>query len=82
MAKSQKNHEVGQEISTLCNKCKSEMVHVITTVKDGKIKKLLTCLENVPRGTFVSNLQLQHRHKQQNKVIHLPSIPYRGIIYI
>lgn len=41
MAKSQKNHEVGQEISTLCNKCKSEMVHVITIVKDGKIKKVM-----------------------------------------
>lgn len=41
MTKIQKDYEVGQEVSCQCSKCKSEMVHVITVVKDGKIKKVM-----------------------------------------
>lgn len=40
MAKAKKL-EVGKEIETYCNKCKSKMVHVITTIKDDKIKKVM-----------------------------------------
>lgn len=33
--------EVGEEIFTECKKCKAEMYHVITAVKDGVIKKVM-----------------------------------------
>ena len=35
------NAEVGQELITECKKCKSEMTHVITVIKDGVIKKVM-----------------------------------------
>ncbi len=33
--------EVGQELETHCTRCKMEMLHVITVVKGGKIKKVM-----------------------------------------
>lgn len=33
--------EVGREIETFCPKCKTEMVHRITVVKDDKIRKVM-----------------------------------------
>lgn len=41
MAKAAKKIEVGKEVETYCNKCKSDMVHVITTIKDDVIKKVM-----------------------------------------
>ncbi|MFQ5864510.1 MAG: hypothetical protein ACE5IW_04690 [bacterium] len=41
MPTKQKQYEIGQEIATLCSKCKSEMIHVITAVTDDKIKKVM-----------------------------------------
>lgn len=37
------NHddEVGQELETYCPKCKTEMVHRITVIKEGKIRKVI-----------------------------------------
>jgi hypothetical protein len=33
--------EIGQEIETFCPKCKTEMVHRITVIKDDKIRKVM-----------------------------------------
>ncbi|MFQ5710031.1 MAG: hypothetical protein ACE5HO_21460 [bacterium] len=41
MPKQKKVPEVGQEIETICTKCKTEMIHVITTIKDDVIKKVM-----------------------------------------
>ncbi len=32
--------EIGKELSAHCNKCKAEMIHVITKIKDGAINKI------------------------------------------
>ena len=41
MAAKSKEPEVGQEIETRCTKCKAEMIHAITVLKAGKIKKVM-----------------------------------------
>ncbi|MFQ5751200.1 MAG: hypothetical protein ACE5HI_04320 [bacterium] len=41
MPKKVKKLEVGQEIETQCTKCKTEMIHVITAIKDDKISKVM-----------------------------------------
>ncbi|RMD94547.1 MAG: hypothetical protein D6813_02050 [Calditrichaeota bacterium] len=35
------NPEVGQELLAFCKKCKADMVHVVTVVKGGAIKKVM-----------------------------------------
>lgn len=41
MAKAAKKSEVGKEIEAQCRKCKTDTVHVITTIKDDVIKKVM-----------------------------------------
>ncbi|MCG8603479.1 hypothetical protein MJD09_00555 [bacterium] len=41
MPKKAKAYEVGQEIETVCTKCKTEMLHVITVLKGTKISKVM-----------------------------------------
>ncbi len=41
MPKKSKQYEVGQEIETKCTKCKTEMIHNITVIKDDKISKVI-----------------------------------------
>lgn len=36
-----KPYEVGQEIETMCTRCKRDMIHVITAIKDNHIKKVM-----------------------------------------
>ena len=32
--------EIGKELKAYCNKCKAEMIHVVTKIKDGAINKI------------------------------------------
>ena len=41
MAAKSKEPEVGQEIETMCTKCKVDMIHVITVLKASKIRKVM-----------------------------------------
>jgi hypothetical protein len=41
MLKKAKPYEVGQEIETVCTKCKTEMLHVVTVLKGTKITKVM-----------------------------------------
>lgn len=43
MASAKKTYEIGDEVLTHCNKCKSEMHHVITALSetDGSIRKVM-----------------------------------------
>ena len=41
MSEIPKKPEIGDEIMTDCRKCKSEMHHVVTAIKDGVVKKVM-----------------------------------------
>ena len=34
-------HEIGKEVEAYCSKCKYKMVHIVTTVVDNEIKKVM-----------------------------------------
>ncbi|MFQ5602337.1 MAG: hypothetical protein ACE5HS_03610 [bacterium] len=41
MPQKSKSYEIGQNLETYCNKCKTEMHHVITKIKDDEISKVM-----------------------------------------
>ncbi|RMF56675.1 MAG: hypothetical protein D6743_19880 [Calditrichaeota bacterium] len=41
MATTTRKLDIGKEVEAYCGKCKSDMLHVVTAVKDGEVKKAM-----------------------------------------